>query len=440
MKSLMRILAPALLGGALLAVPAFGETLVLKNFSLIDGKGGPAVPGSSMVVTDGRIVWVGASAQAPQADGAVVDLGGKFVMPGLIDTHVHIGTVVDMTQLDSNYTRESVEKDLRNYAFYGVTTVASMGTDKDLIFDLRREQRDGRPTMARVMTAGQGIVYSRGYGGVPGINMQVSTPAQATSAVDAQAAKGADYIKLWLDDELGAMPKMPPEISQAVIDAAHRHGLKALGHIFYLADAKRLAAQGIDGFVHAPRDMPIDAELLAAMKKQGTVQWAATLSREQSLIEFSKPAPEFDDPFFQHAVSPAALAILKSPQRQAAVRASAAYPQLARFAELSRIDVKREMDAGVPVGMGTDSGPPGRFGGYFAHWELALLVQSGMTPAQAIHAATGGAAELLDAKGVGTIVRGNWADLLVLDADPNRNILNTRKIDSVYIAGRKIVR
>lgn len=436
MKTRLTILAVSLL--ATLASTASAETLLLRNFTLIDGRGGVPARDSAIFVNDGRIIWVGDAAQAPSTADSVVDLAGKFVIPGLIDTHVHIGAVHDLTQKEEFYTRENVEKDLKTFASYGVTAVASMGTDKDLVLQLRDEQRAGRPTMSRVLTAVQGIVYEKGYGGVPGINRQYATAKEAVAAVDAQAAKGADYIKLWLDDELGQMPKMPPEMTQAVIDAAHRHGLKAFGHVFYLEDAKRLARQGIDGFVHTPRDKPVDAELLQLMKRQGISQLAATLSREQSIASFSRPAKQFDDPFFQQGVTPAALAGLRSEQRQQGLRTSLAGPKLDAYAATARADVGREIEAGVPVGMGTDSGPPGRFGGYFAHWELSLLVDSGMSPSMAIHAATGRAADLLGVKGIGTLVRGNWADLVVLDADPTRNIANSRKISAVYIAGRKV--
>ncbi len=244
--------------GLFAALPALAETLVVKNFTLIDGRGGAAEPNSAMVVEDGHIVWVGPSAQAP-ASADAVDLTGKYVIPGLIDTHIHMGNVHDLTQDERFYTTENVEADLKTYASYGFTTVAVMGTDKDPVFAVRNAERAGRPTMTRLFTAGQGIVFRGGYGGVPGINRPVTNAKEAAIEVDAQAAKGVDYIKFWLDDELGTMPKMPPEISKAVIDAAHRNGLKVFAHIFYLEDAKRLASSGRRRF-RAQRARPADRQ------------------------------------------------------------------------------------------------------------------------------------------------------------------------------------
>lgn len=423
----------------MLAAPAAAETLLMRNFTLIDGTGAPAKPQSAMIVTDGRIIWVGAAGDARAPEGAqIVDLSGKYVMPGIIDLHIHLGNLHELTQDQKYYTRDNVEKDLRTYASYGVTTVQIMGTDKDVIFDIRREQRAGRPAMARVYTAGQGLVLKGGYGGVPGVNHPVATPAEAAAEVDAQATKGADFIKLWVDDELHTMPEMAADMSKAIIDAAHRHGLKAYAHVFYLDDAKRLTAQGVDGFVHTVRDQPVDQALIDAMKAMGTVQIASTLSREAAVMAFGQPAPELKDPFFQQSISPTALAMLASPERQKTIAAQPSYPRLPAFLAAAESNTRKMFDAGVVIGFGTDAGPPGRVPGYSEHWELAELVKVGLTPAQAIHAATAQAAELLGTRDLGTITRGRWADLIVLDADPTANILNSRRINAVYIAGRPV--
>ncbi len=148
-----------------------GETRVLKNFTLIDGTGRAPVAEAAMIVDDGRIRWVGpAGALRVPAGAAVIDLNGKFVVPGIINLHGHIGNTIDLTQDAKFFTQENIEKNLRTYAFYGVTTVLSLGTDQDLIFRVRAKQREGRPVMARVYTAGQGFVFRGGYGGLAGVN------------------------------------------------------------------------------------------------------------------------------------------------------------------------------------------------------------------------------------------------------------------------------
>ncbi len=145
-----------------------------------------------------------------------------------------------------------------------------------------------------------------------------------------------------------------------------------------------------------------------------------------------------DDPFFSRGVAPSTIETLKSAERQQRLGAS---PHFGQYPEVLRNAMRNfaaQAKSGVTYGMGTDSGPSARFPGYFAHWEMELMVQSGITPLQALTAATGTNAKFLPANEAGTIEKGKWADLLVLDRDPVADIRNTRSINSVYIAGRKV--
>jgi imidazolonepropionase-like amidohydrolase len=415
------------------------DPLVLRNFTLIDGTAQAPVAGAAMVVEGGRITWVGPARDLEVPEGATAtDLGGAFVMPGLINLHGHVGNTVDLQQDRSFHTRESIEKDLETYAAYGVTTVLSMGTDQDTIFEVRDGQQDGRPSMARVYTAGQGLMFEGGYGGLAGVNDPVATPDEAEAAVRAQADKQVDIIKLWLDSELGTMPKMSPAITHRIIDRAHRRNQRAVAHVFYLEDAKRLVAQGIDALVHSVRDKPIDQALIDSMKANGTWQAAATLSREAAMFAYGSTPAFASDPFFTRAVSPASLELIRSPERQKTVASGPFFQQYPAFLETAKANLKRLADAGVPFGFGTDAGPPGRFPGYAEHWELQLMVEAGLTPQQALVAATQQAAEFLYAADLGTLEAGKWADMVVLEADPLADIRNTRTIRTVYVAGREV--
>jgi imidazolonepropionase-like amidohydrolase len=431
------------------ALPAAAETTVLKGMTLIDGTGKPAQANAAIVMTDGKIAWVGPVAQlkAP-AGAATVDLTGKYVIPGLIDSHVHIGIMHDQTQDIKYYTRENVEADLKTYAAYGVTGVQVLGTDKDLVFDIRKEQRAGRPKMARVFTAGQGVVFKGGYGGVLGLNVQVSTPEEARKAVDEQAAKGVDIIKLWMDDERKAIPvKMTYAVSKAVIEQAHKHKLKAVAHVFYLADAKELIREGVDGFAHMVRDQPVDQELLSMMKTKGTWMVSATLSREMAYS--LAIMPWLQDPFFTRGVTPGTLTFLKSTTREKNVMLGPTrFPGLPYekkvFADMDRTlfqameNWQAMVKAGVNVGMGTDSGPNGRFPGFNAHEEMQMQVLAGRQPLEAIKSATSDNARWLEDKSIGSIEAGKWADLVVLNRDPLADIRNTQTIQSVYVAGNSV--
>jgi len=427
-----------------LEAPPASDALVLRNFTLIDGGDHAVLSPAAMVVEAGRVTWVGPQANLEAPEGApVTDLHGAFVIPGLIDMHAHVGNTVDLVQDKKFHTRESIEKDLKTYASYGVTTIVSMGTDQDTIFPVRNDQRKAASagqglSMTRVYSAGQGLMFEGGYGGLAGVNDAVATPDEAAAYVNAQLDKGADFVKLWLDSELGTMPTMPPPITQAIIDTAHKRGARVLAHVFYLEDAKRLVDQGIDGFVHMVRDQPIDQALIDAMEKHGTWQVASTLSREASMFAYGS-TPEFaSDAFFTRGVSAKTLELIKSAERQKTIAGNPNFKKFPAFFETAKANLKRLADAGIPFAAGTDAGPPGRFPGYSQHWELQLMVEAGLTPAQALDAATRRAAMFLGAEDLGTLEPTKWADFVVLDANPLTDIKNTRKIRSVFIAGTEV--
>jgi len=436
---LASLAAPVLAALSLGVAPAAAETTVLRGVTLIDGTGRSPLPDAALVLRDGRIAWVGPTRALTVAPGAeVIDLQGKYVMPGLIDLHTHVGITIDIRQDIGNYTRDAVERELGVYAAYGVTTVQTLGTDRDSIFALRAEQRAGRPTMARVFTAGQGLVFKDGFGGVAGLNRPVATPDEAARAVHEQANKGVDLIKLWVDDNLGAAPTMPPDVTLAAIQAAHARGLKVVAHVFYLADAKRLVAQGVDGLAHMVRDQPVDQDLIDAMKTRGVWQIAEALARESAMFRLAEPEAYLDDAFFRRGASPATLEVIGSPSRREAIRGGAHFHDYPEHLAMAQANARRLAAAGVKLGFGTDAGPPGRLGGYSAHEELALMVEAGFSPTQALTAATATAAAFLGAEDLGVLEAGRWGDIVVLDADPTADILNTRKIHAVYIAGRRL--
>ena len=429
-----------------LCAPAAAETTVLNNVTVIDGTGAAAAPASAIVMTDGKIAWVGPMSGLKAPKGAdIKDMSGKFVMPGIIDSHVHIGLMHDVTQDEKYFTPENVDADLKQYTAYGVTTVQVLGTDKDFVLELRNKQRKSRPTMARVFSAGQGAVIKGGYGGLLGVTNPIATPEEGRKLVDEQAAKGVDFIKLWVDDERKTIPvKMPPAVSAAIIDEAHKKGLRAVAHVFYLDDAKELIREGIDGFGHMVRDQPVDQEFLDMMKSKGVWMVSPTLSREMAYS--LAIMPWLNDPFFTRGVTPGALTALRSMAREkAVVLGPTRFPGLPYekevFWDMDRTlyqalkNWQAMVKAGVKTGMGTDSGPNGRFPGFNAHEEMQLQVLAGRTPMEAIKSATADNAEWLKDKTIGTIEKGKWADLLVLDKNPLDDIRNTETINAVYIAG-----
>ena len=421
------------------AISCLAETLVLRNFTLIDGTGKAALPNAALVITDGRITYAGPASVAKAPAGATTtDLKGKYIMPGIINLHGHVGNVIGLVQDPKNYTRANTEQNLKTYASYGVTTVMSMGSDQDMAFQVRTEQRAGRPTYTRIYTAGRGFTGKAGYPtaapGMKGVPFEVENVADVRRGVAWLKDKRVDLVKIWVDDHFGKDRKIPMDLSKAIIEEAHKNGMKVAAHIFYLDDAKGLMEGGLDALAHSIRDKPIDDATLALMKKKGAWQMATTFTREMSAYAFATPPAWLDDPFFKRSVTPDVIKTLKTPGQKAVP----SDPRFQTALDIAKKNLKRIVDAGVKYGFGTDTGPPGRFPGYFEHLEMQYMAEAGLTPAQIIQAATKNSAEFLGAKDLGTLENGKWADLIVLSKNPLEDIRNTRSIESVMIAGRKV--
>ncbi|MBL8230705.1 MAG: amidohydrolase family protein [Bryobacterales bacterium] len=433
------LLTSLLISGGLLSA----ETTVFKGFTLIDGTGKAPQPDSAMIVTDGRIRWVGAAAQLKAPAGAqTVDCAGKFVMPGIINLHGHLGNVVGLTQDPKNFTSQNVEAQLSTYAKYGVTSILSMGSDQPLIFDMRASQRAGRPKMTRIFTAGRGFTGPSGYPttapGMKGIPYEVATVDDVKKAVAELAPKKPDFLKIWVDDHLGKEVKIPLELSNAIIQEGKKRGLRTAAHIFYYEDAKALAERGLYAAAHSVRDKPVDAALIAAMKKTGTWQ-LGTLVRELSVFVFADPADFVRDPFFTMSVAPEVVKTVDSDAYRKRLQGDKDMPKYRGFLKTAQQNLKKLHEAGVKVGFATDSGPPARFSGFFEHKEMELMIEAGFTPMQIITIFSKHSADFLSAsKDLGTVEPGHWADFVVLTKNPAESIKNAQAIDAVYIAGNKV--
>jgi imidazolonepropionase-like amidohydrolase len=246
----------------------------------------------------------------------------------------------------------------------------------------------------------------------------VTTVAEARAAVDEEAAKKVDIVKFWVDDRMGTVKKLTPEIYTAIIDEAHKKGLRTISHIYTLEDAKGTLRAGLDAFAHGVRDKDLDDEFMALVKQHPNLVLGPNMPdrgvpTDLSWLRSSLPAADFQ-------------------KLEAANKDNA---ETHAFWSIQARNLAKMNAAGAKIVLGTDGNTP-----YAPHVEMEDMVAAGMTPMQVIVAATRNGAQFLRMNDVGTIEANKSADFIVLDANPLDNITNTRKIASVYLRGGKIDR
>ncbi len=384
--------------------PAATGVTVFEGARLIVGDGRAPIENAAFVVNGTRFTQAGRAADVRVPAGAThVSLAGKTVMPTIIDTHNHL-----------SQTRDALIDDLKRRAYYGVSAAQSLGQDTtDVSFQVRAETIPGA---ARFFTAGRGITAPE-----PGRTMApiwVTTVAEARKAVQDNAAKKVDIIKIWVDDRLGTVKKLSPELYGAVIDEAHKNGLRVIAHIYTLEDHKGVLRAGVDAFAHGVRDKDVDDEFVAMVKQHPNLVLDPNMPdrgvvADLNWLRESIPAADF----------------------QKLQEANTNRPDAQAFWGIQARNLAKMNAAGVRIVVGTDGNTP-----YAPHVEMEDMVKAGMTPMQVLVAATRNGAAFLGMTDAGTVEAGKSADFLVLDANPLDNITNTRKISSVYLRGAAVDR
>ena len=385
------------------AVPTSTQPITAYEGARLIVGDGRVIENATLVVDGTKIAQVGGAADVRVPAGATrVSLAGKTVMPMIIDTHVHLSE-----------TREALIRDLRMRAYYGVTAALSMGTDGYGLLDMRGE---AIPGAARFRSAGRGITMPEpGRTTVP---YWVTTAVEGRKAVEELAAHKVDIVKIWVDARDGKYKKLTPEIYGAIIDEAHKRGLRVTAHIFELEDAKGLIRAGVDVFAHGIRDKDIDDELVAMFKQRPNLVLTPNLPDRGVKVDLgwlraSLPADEFKKLEAANTDRP---------------KAQASYGIQAR--NLAKLNA-----AGVRITLGTDGNRP-----WGPHEEMLDMVLAGMTPMQVIVAATRNSADLLRLSDTGMLEAGKSADFIVLDANPLDDITNTRRISTVILRGAAVDR
>ncbi len=340
-------------------VPGRHVDLALVNARIVDGSGAEPIENGVILISGDRIEAVGMAAEVQVPGGVrLIDLGGRTVLPGFINAHVH---------------RAFEPSNLRAWARAGVTTVRDEGAPGDTIEGLRDFQRrfSPDPEYARLFSAGTMFGAYGGYGSLP-----VNTPDQARRKVLAEIEKGVNAVKVALEDGysgLRNLPNLTPDELAAIVETAHARGVPVSGHLTSGKHVDEMLDAGVDDVAHLPCD-DVPAGAIGRLAGDGVYV-----------------IPAFT---FSHNVGWPALACLGN--------------------------LRRFLDAGVNVALGSDyAGDPGRYELGMPLYELLAMNAAGMTPMQVVVAATSAGAHVLKMEGdLGTLEAGKLADLLVVDGDP----------------------
>ena len=388
------------------------NTTIITQTNLFDGESW--LPETDIVFSKGLIIAMGSNLVSQYPQAKIINGKGKTIIPGLIDAHTHAWG-------------DALTKAVK----FGVTTELDMFTNNIFAITQRELRQDNQKNsqQADLFSAGTLVTAPNGHGTEYGFKIPtIENASQAEMFVSSRVEEGSDYIKIVYNANAQGMPSINQETLQAVIASAQSRGKLAVVHISNYPSALDAIKAGANGLVHSFMDKTDMSPLVNLMAKNSQFiiptlsvmdSMAGAKNSQQLLSDFEKQG-------FDLSAQKTQLSTLLSNKHNASASAQAKH------------NVKTFLDAGVLILAGTDAPNPGTAHGISLHGELALLVQSGLTPTQALKAATSNPAKAFNLTDRGLLKVGMKADLVLLDDDPKTNINNTRKIHAIFKNGFKI--
>ena len=430
----MRLLTPCLAAVLLLTshAPLSGQaSLLFENVTLIDGTGRPAVPNAWVLVEGDRITRVAVREIEAPRDSRRIDGSGKFLIPGLMDMHIHLSGGRGRGGPDEGAGIRA----LHGFLYSGFTSVFDAGNNPDYIFGLRTRERAGQMVAPRIFATGGVVTAPGGHGGGAGATLVDEWPGDMP-LLDAHIEREPDLVKLTFDEHgWGTRPLIPlldPGLMAEIGRYFNEHGIRTTVHISHEFRARQAIEAGINTLAHPIIQGPVSdgfVSLMAATK----VPMVSTLTIGEGYSRLVEHPEFLDRPIYQAVYEPEVLEQLRTTVRDAyAARTWTTWMKV--MTPVAQENLRLIVKGGGVIVLGSDQST-----GPASHRELELMVEGGIPALEAIRIGTLNAAIFMGReRELGSIEEGKLADLVLLSADPLEDISHTQDIDLV-IKGGKIV-
>ena len=422
-----------------------GSELIITDVTLIDGTGSEPQAGIDIRIADGRIVEIGPDLSAA-SDSETIDGSGKYVIPGLIDAHVHMDAPM-VFQLTPEEKARIIDHNPLSFLYNGVTTVLNVSSEVDWIFELRQAERAGQLLSPRLYVMGRSFTPVDGWGSRHG--GALANADEAVARAQDYISRGTDGFKVMIEDGLGASgtyKRMSEDMMMAISKIARENNVPIYTHAINLDEFHSAVAMSSTAIVHGLEDPIPPGDTILQDMVEKNVMFVPTHSLWEAFLRHDEAAADLNDPILRDSVPHFLLDYMQDPEYRAeetrrflAVANMPVYQWAEDRIPIFSENILKAHQAGVIVATGTDAGGPVgyNFQGYNLPWEVKLFVQAGMTPTEALVAATRNGAMVIGVEDqLGTVEAGKLADLLILSANPLDDINNIRKIETVVYKGK----
>jgi imidazolonepropionase-like amidohydrolase len=440
-RILLRVVPTLVLATAFNCGPAaLASTLLIENVTLIDGTGRPPIAAASVLVDGDRIRLISRQPIDAPAKTQRIDGTGKYLIPGLMDMHIHLTGGADVTPEGltvSTMDRSQGVRALHSYLYTGVTSVYDAGNVPDYILALRDDERSGKLVAPRIFATGGIVTYPGSHGGNDFATLVDDWP-EAIPLLDAHLARQPDVVKLTFEERgwgsRPMIPILPVDLMQHIIEYYNDHGIRTTVHTSSEYRARQAIYVGMDSLAHPVIQGPITDEFARLMGAK-KIPMVTTLTVGENYSRLAEHPEYLEEPLYQATLTAEQIEKLKTVTRQEYQERKWTW-WMKIMTTIAEENVRKIHAAGGVLVAGTDqtTGPA-------LHRELELLADAGISPLEIIRIATlNGAVFLGKERDMGSIEEGKIADLVLLAADPTADIRNAGQVVEVIKGGQVIDR